>query len=635
MRLPRTPLAVVFSMLLPAAAVPAESPSDLMARGKVAADLGRHAEATTAFQTLADAADAPPSLRVEALIRLGSVRRAAGDHQGSVRAFDRASKHPALDRDTKALLVHALGGAVPDPERWDKIWPRVTFVVDRSNPKEPGLAIRWPDAPAQASARRYTGEPVSLDLKDGDIVDVMRLFADMGGVNVFVDPAVRGRVTLKVHEMPWDEALDLLLRTNGYRWQREGHVVLVHRGDKRLAPKKAYAGEPISLDLKYGDFGDILQLIGRVSGQNVASFTPGGDKVSLKVKEMPWDEVLENILTVHGLRSRREGNVLWVSYDDYMPPARQYSGKAIDVELDGIVSPVEAFDRVAQLAGIELVVDRNRALRSGRLHLKLKQVPWDHALDLLGRMTLHEVVADGARVAVRPLGWTSTTRRPGFQGFRVSEVKVIGVVSHKGSYVAVVEGPDSKAYSPRVGQTLHDGTIVAIDTDNVTFEETQGDGSTRRVTKTIQGANTTRGQPSSPVPPAASVPGATASGSTPAKPGDIVAVDANGVVYPQIANSVRVTMPPRAAAAKIQGVVLVRVLVDEKGTPAKMELVKKIEHPLGQDCNTAALDAVRQMRWTPATKNGVPTAISIVTRIDFRAREATVGPQEDAAPVHP
>src|SRR6202023_1145567 len=63
--------------------------------------------------------------------------------------------------------------------------------------------------------KQFVGHPISLDFKDGDLQDIFRLFADISGLNIVVNPGVSGKVTLKLNEVPWDQALDLILKANG------------------------------------------------------------------------------------------------------------------------------------------------------------------------------------------------------------------------------------------------------------------------------------------------------------------------------------------------------------------------------------------------------------------------------------
>ena len=61
----------------------------------------------------------------------------------------------------------------------------------------------------------YTGQRVSLDFKDADIVNVLRLLSEIGGENVVITDDVRGRITLRLVDVPWDQAFNIVLATNG------------------------------------------------------------------------------------------------------------------------------------------------------------------------------------------------------------------------------------------------------------------------------------------------------------------------------------------------------------------------------------------------------------------------------------
>jgi type IV pilus assembly protein PilQ len=78
-----------------------------------------------------------------------------------------------------------------------------------------------------AGPRVFNGEPISLNLKDADIKDVLRTFAELTGLNIAVDPGVRGSVTVDFVDVPWDQALDLILRQNGLTFMLEGNVMRI------------------------------------------------------------------------------------------------------------------------------------------------------------------------------------------------------------------------------------------------------------------------------------------------------------------------------------------------------------------------------------------------------------------------
>jgi type IV pilus assembly protein PilQ len=79
------------------------------------------------------------------------------------------------------------------------------------------------------SGPRWRGEPISLDLKDADLVDVLTSFSKIANENVVVDPGVRGSVTVRLKDVPWDQVLDLIVRMNGYAVAREGRIIRIGR----------------------------------------------------------------------------------------------------------------------------------------------------------------------------------------------------------------------------------------------------------------------------------------------------------------------------------------------------------------------------------------------------------------------
>jgi type II secretory pathway component GspD/PulD (secretin) len=95
--------------------------------------------------------------------------------------------------------------------------------------------------PAPAEEIRYTGQRISLDFKDADIKNVFRLLADISGLNLVVTGDVQKRVTLRLIDVPWDQALDLLIDTNGLGKTQVGNVVRISTAAQIKAEKDALA----------------------------------------------------------------------------------------------------------------------------------------------------------------------------------------------------------------------------------------------------------------------------------------------------------------------------------------------------------------------------------------------------------
>jgi type IV pilus assembly protein PilQ len=82
-------------------------------------------------------------------------------------------------------------------------------------------------APVSSTTSKYTGEPISVNLKDVDLKDFFRLIHEISGLNVVLDPAVKGSLTLVLDEVPWDQALDIVLQNNGLDKQLSGNVLRI------------------------------------------------------------------------------------------------------------------------------------------------------------------------------------------------------------------------------------------------------------------------------------------------------------------------------------------------------------------------------------------------------------------------
>jgi type IV pilus assembly protein PilQ len=101
---------------------------------------------------------------------------------------------------------------------------------------------------SSASEPKYTGEPISVNLKDVDLKDFFRLIHEISGLNVVLDPNVHGTLTIVLDDVPWDQALDVVLKNNGLARQLDGNVLRIatletlrKEADARRAQREAEA----------------------------------------------------------------------------------------------------------------------------------------------------------------------------------------------------------------------------------------------------------------------------------------------------------------------------------------------------------------------------------------------------------
>ncbi|MBK9266872.1 MAG: type IV pilus secretin PilQ [Polyangiaceae bacterium] len=78
-----------------------------------------------------------------------------------------------------------------------------------------------------AQQRRFAGRRIDLDLKDADIHNVLRFISDIGRVNVITSDDVKGTVTIRIKNVPWDQALETVLQSKGLGMVRQGNMIRV------------------------------------------------------------------------------------------------------------------------------------------------------------------------------------------------------------------------------------------------------------------------------------------------------------------------------------------------------------------------------------------------------------------------
>jgi len=125
---------------------------------------------------------------------------------------------------------------------------------------------------ATIGKKRYTGRRIDLDFKGADIHNILRLLADVGQVNVIVADDVRGEVTIKMRDVPWDQALDVVLRSKGLGSVREGNLL-------RVAPLALLEKELEAEIARQKQIADVLPIETRLIGVSYADAAQLIDKI--------------------------------------------------------------------------------------------------------------------------------------------------------------------------------------------------------------------------------------------------------------------------------------------------------------------------------------------------------------------
>jgi type IV pilus secretin PilQ/predicted competence protein len=127
-------------------------------------------------------------------------------------------------------------------------------------------------AVSSCTSGRYTGEPIGLNFKDLDLKDFFKVIQEISGLNVVLDPAVHGTVSIYLNDVPWDQALAIVLNNNGLECQLQGNVLRIAtletlkvEAEARRAQQEAQAlavpTVTITRYLSYGQSRDAVAII--------------------------------------------------------------------------------------------------------------------------------------------------------------------------------------------------------------------------------------------------------------------------------------------------------------------------------------------------------------------------------------
>jgi len=168
----------------------------------------------------------------------------------------------------------------PPPESAVTAEPALTRIGEQTIGQGPAKID--PDSPLAIlqeggfqEGKPYVGRRISLDFKDAEIDDVLRLVAEVSDLNVIAGDEVGGKVTIRLVDVPWDQALDVILMTQGLGFERVGNVLRIAPSDLLQAEREARMQQRRSLEkledlvvklqpVNYADVKDVSKLVKRL-----------------------------------------------------------------------------------------------------------------------------------------------------------------------------------------------------------------------------------------------------------------------------------------------------------------------------------------------------------------------------------
>jgi type IV pilus assembly protein PilQ len=216
---------------------------------------------------------------------------------------------------------------------------RSPWVADNSQLIEQAQAVTILDGPTTAAEgyavtevaseeQQFTGEPITLTLKDADIKDVLKTFSVLTDMNIVLDPSVSGSVTVELREVPWDQALDLILKINGLDYVLENNVLRVAPISKLAQEKSARAAFALEQE-KAKPLKTVLKPISYSKADDIANLL-SSDSYLLSTRGSVTVDQRTNTLIIRDVVDRIEGILRLIESLDLPTPQVVIEGRIVE-----------------------------------------------------------------------------------------------------------------------------------------------------------------------------------------------------------------------------------------------------------------------------------------------------------------
>ncbi|HEY8243329.1 MAG TPA: type IV pilus secretin PilQ [Casimicrobiaceae bacterium] len=197
------------------------------------------------------------------------------------------------------------------------LWEHSAYQTDNRFIVEIKPVQEDPNRLTQGTRGGYKGEKVSFNFQSIDVRSVLQVIADFTGLNIITSDTVQGSLTLRLKDIPWDQALDIILQTKGLDMRKNGNVVLIApREELALKEKQQFESaaqisdlEPLQTEmfqLNYAKAQDILNLVSSNRSSSGGGDARGGQGSILSRRGVATLDPRSNILFVQDTPSRLE-----------------------------------------------------------------------------------------------------------------------------------------------------------------------------------------------------------------------------------------------------------------------------------------------------------------------------------------
>lgn len=253
------------------------------------------------------------------LITLSEAPQAAGP-QGTLRPM-------SGERDGRDGATQSIPVALPDQV---KVLEPVTSPL-------PAKANQPAEGSLPELRGHYAGRRISLDFQEAEISSVLRLIADVSGLNMVVGEGVKAKVTLKLLNVPWDQALDLILKLNQLGQIREGNIIWIdtlaniarQKDEVTKAKDATIRAEPLVSRILYLNYAEPAKALDVVK----SNLSPRGEvKTDLRTNSLIVKDIEENLIKVANLMRELDRRTFQVQIESRIVQASKSFARGLGIQ---------------------------------------------------------------------------------------------------------------------------------------------------------------------------------------------------------------------------------------------------------------------------------------------------------------
>ncbi len=182
------------------------------------------------------------------------------------------------------------------------IWEQSAYQADKKFIIDVRQVIEDPDKLVKGSKPGYSGEKLSLNFQNIEVRSVLQVIADFTGLNIITSDTVTGNLTLRLKDVPWDQAMDIIMKNKGLTMRKSGNVITVAPSEEVTAKDKAQLEatqaiedlEPLrteSFTLKYQKASEFNKILdgSNSSGGIATAGAPGQNRILSKRGNVNYD----------------------------------------------------------------------------------------------------------------------------------------------------------------------------------------------------------------------------------------------------------------------------------------------------------------------------------------------------------